>query len=145
MISLLSKGLSRVFSSTTILSISSLVLSLLYGPTLIYLYMTIGKKHSFDIQTFVSKVKSLIFNVLSMLVIAFLPRGKHLLISWLQSLSTVILETKRIKSVTVSPSMPQSDGIGCYDLSFLNVLSQLFHTPLSPSSRGSLVLLHFLL
>ena len=55
------------------------------------------KKHSFDIQTFVSKVKSLIFNVLSMLVIAFLPRGKHLLISWLQSLSTVILEPKKIK------------------------------------------------
>ena len=67
--------------------------------------MTIGKKHSFDIQTFVGKVMSLIFNVLSVLVIAFLPSGKHLLISWFQSLSTVILESKKIKSVIVSPSI----------------------------------------
>ena len=68
--------------------------------------MTIGKKHSFDIQTFVGKVMSLIFNVLSVLVIAFLPRSKRLLISWLQSPSTVILEPKEIKSVTVSIVSP---------------------------------------
>ena len=53
-------------------------------------------------QIFVSKVMFLLFNILSRFVIAFLPRIKHLLISWLQSLSVVILEPKKIKSVTVS-------------------------------------------
>ena len=52
--------------------------------------------------TFVSKVMSLLFNMLSRFVIAFLPRSKHLLISWLQSPSTLILEPKKIKSVTIS-------------------------------------------
>ena len=65
-------------------------------------YMTTGKTISLTIQTFVGKVMSLLFNMLSRLVIAFLPRSKRLLISWLQSLSTVILETKKIKSVTAS-------------------------------------------
>ena len=62
--------------------------------------------------------------MLPRLVITFLPRRKHLLISWLQSLSAVILETKKIKSVTVSivsPSIAISDGTGCHDLCFLNV------------------------
>ena len=54
-------------------------------------------------QIFVSKVISLLFNTQSRLVIVFLPKSKHLLISWLQSLSTVILEPKKIKSVTASP------------------------------------------
>ena len=63
--SLPSKGLSRVFSSTTVLSISSLVLSLLYGPTLIYTWV-VEKTIALTIQTFVGKVMSLIFNVLSM-------------------------------------------------------------------------------
>ena len=54
------------------------------------------------IWTFVGKVMSLLFNTLSRFVIAFLPRSKRLLISWLQSLSSVILEPKKIKSVTVS-------------------------------------------
>ena len=67
-----------------------------------YLYMTTGKFIALAIWTFVSKVMSLLFNTLSRLVIAFLPRSKHLLISWLQSPSTVILEPKKIKSVTVS-------------------------------------------
>ena len=57
-------------------------------------------------MTFVSKVMSLLFNMLSGLVIAFLPRSKRLLISWLQSPSTVILEPKKIKSVTVSIVSP---------------------------------------
>ena len=73
--------------------------------------------------TFVGKVVSLVFNMLSRLVIVFLPRSKRLLISWLQSPSAVILEPKKIKSVTVSivsPSICQ-DGIRCHDLSFLNV------------------------
>ena len=63
-------------------------------------YMTTGKTIALTIQTFVGKVMSLLFNMLSRFVIAFLPRSKHLLISWLYSLSTVILEFRKIKSVT---------------------------------------------
>ena len=66
-----------------------------------HLYVTIGKTIALTIRTFVGKVMSLLFNALSRSVIAFLPRSKHLLISWLQSPSTVILEPKKIKSVTV--------------------------------------------
>ena len=65
-------------------------------------YMTTGKTIALTRWTFVGKVMSLLFNTLSRLVIAFLPRSKHLLISWLQSPSAVILEPKRIKSLTVS-------------------------------------------
>ena len=68
-------------------------------------YMAIGKIIALTIQIFVSKVLSLLFNVLSRFVIAFLPRSKHLLISW-QPPSTVILEPKKIKSVTVSTLSP---------------------------------------
>ena len=65
-------------------------------------YMTTGNTISLTRQTFVGKVMSLLFNMLSRLVKAFLPRSKHLLISWLQSPFAVILEPKKIKSVTVS-------------------------------------------
>ena len=65
-------------------------------------YMTTGKTIALTRQTFVGKVMSLLFNMLSRLVIAFLPRSKRLLISWLQSPSAVILEPQKIKSVTVS-------------------------------------------
>ena len=65
-------------------------------------YMTIGKIVALTTWIFVSKVMSLRFNTLSRFVIAFLPRSKHLLILWLQSASAVILELKKIKSVTVS-------------------------------------------
>ena len=65
-------------------------------------YMTTGKTIALSRQTFVGKVTSLLFNMLSRFVVAFLPRSKHLLISWLQSPSAVILEPKKIKSVTVS-------------------------------------------
>ena len=82
-------------------SINSSVLSLLYGPPLTS-YMTTGKMIALNIQTFVDKVISLLFNMLSRFVTDFLPRSKHLLISWLQSPSAVILEPKKIKSVTVS-------------------------------------------
>ena len=71
-------------------------------------YMTTGKTIALTRQTFVGKVMSLLFNMLSRLVTAFLPRNKCLLISWLQSPSAVILEPKKIKSVTasiVSPSV----------------------------------------
>ena len=67
-------------------------------------YMTTGKTIALIRWTVVGRVMSLLFNMLSFLVIAFLPRSKYLLISWLQSPSTVILEPKRTKSVTVSPA-----------------------------------------
>ena len=68
-------------------------------------YMTTRKTIALTRWTFVSKVMCLLFNMLSRLVITFLPKSKHLLISWLQSSSAVILEPKNIKSVTVSPSI----------------------------------------
>ena len=64
--------------------------------------MITGKTIALTRQTFVSKVIALLFNMLSRLVIAFLPRSKHLIISWLQSPSAVILEPPKIKSATVS-------------------------------------------
>ena len=67
-----------------------------------YLYMTAGKTIALTRRTFVGKVMSLLFNMLSRLVITFLSRSKHLLISWLQSPSAMILEPKNIKSATVS-------------------------------------------
>ena len=80
-------------------------LSFLYGPTLTSIHAT-GKTIALTIQTFFVKVVSLLFNMLSRIVIAFLPRSKCLLISWLQSPSAVILEFKKIKSVTVSIVSP---------------------------------------
>ena len=66
-------------------------------------YVTTGKTIALNRQTFVGKVMSLLFNILSRLVITFLPRSKCLLIPWLQSPPAVILEPRKIKSVTVSP------------------------------------------
>ena len=70
--------------------------------------MTTGKTIALTRQTFVGKVMSPLLNMLSRLVITFLPRSKHLLISWLQSPSAVILEAKKIKSVTVSIISPST-------------------------------------
>ena len=75
-------------------------------------YVTTGKTIGLTRQTFVGKVESLLFNMLSRLVITFLPRSKHLLISWLQSPSAVILELPNIKSVTVSIVSPSI----CYEV-----------------------------
>ena len=83
-------------------------------------YIPTGKTITLTRRTFVGKVMSLLFNMLSRLVITFLPGSKRLLISWLQSPSAVILEPKKIKSVsTVSPSICY--GTRCHHLSFLNV------------------------
>ena len=71
-----------------------------------YPYLTTGKTIALTRQTFVGKVMSLLFNMLSSLVIAFLPRSKHLLISWLQSPSAMISEPPKIKSATVSIVSP---------------------------------------
>ena len=82
-------------------------------------YTTTGKAIALTIWTFVSNVLSPLFNTLSRFVIAFLPRSKHLLISWLQSPSTVILELKKIKAVTVPTFFPSKCHEVMYpDLSF---------------------------
>ena len=85
-------------------------------------YMTTGKTIALNRQTFVGKVMSLLFNMLSRFVITFLPRNKRLLISWLQSPSAVILEPQKIKAWHCFPIyFPWSDGTRCHDFSFLNV------------------------
>ena len=134
-ISLQSKGLSRVFPSTTVQKhqffCTQLSLVQLSHP-----YMTTGKTIALTRRTFVGKVMSLLFNMLSRLVITFLPRSKHLLISWLYSPCAVILEPPKI----VCPCfhcfpiyLPWIDGTRCHDLSFLKVELQasfstlLFH------------------
>ena len=111
-------------------------------------YMSTGKTIALTRRTFVGKVMSLLFNMLSGLVITFLPRSKRLLISWPQSPSAVILEPKKIKSATVSIVSPSicHEVMGPDAMILLFecwILNQLFHSPLSLSSRGSLDPLHF--
>ena len=84
--------------------------------------MTTGKTIALTRQTFVGKVMSQLFNMLSRLVITFLPSSKRLLISWLQSPSAVILEPQKIKSATITTVSPSiCHGTRCHDLRFLNV------------------------
>ena len=130
---LLSKGLSRV-SPAEFESISSLVLSFLYVQ-LSHPNMTTGKTTALTLWTFVSKVMSLLFSILSRFVITFLPRSKHLLISWLQSPSAVILEPKKIKSVTASTFSPYicHEGMGP-DAMILFFWMLSFNPAFSPSS-----------
>ena len=138
---------------------ASILWHVFFTVRLSLLYMTTGKILALTIWTFVGKVMSLLFNMLSRFVIAFLPRSKHLLISWLQSPSAVVWEPKKRKYVTASTFPPfichevlrfmgskrvghdwatelnwtELNGIGCHDLSFLNVEFQasfftlLFH------------------
>ena len=84
--------------------------------------MTTGKTTALTRQTFVSKIISLLFNMLSRFVIAFLPRSKCLLISWLQSPSTEIMEPKNIKSVTVSIVSPAI----CHEVTGLDAMIPVF-------------------
>ena len=143
LISLLSKGLSCLLqhhnSKTSIVRRSAF-----FMVQFSYLYVTAGKTIALSMWTFVGRVMSLLFNMLSRLAIAFLPRSKRLLISWLQSPPAIILEPKKTNSVTAStfpPSishevgdqMPWSSFFECW------VLSQLFHSPLSrPPLRPAL-------
>ena len=113
MISIQSKGLSRVFSSTTVQKHQ------FFG---VLPYMTTGKTIALTIWSFDGKVMSLLFNILSRFVIAFLPRSNHLLISWQQSQSTVILEPKKTKSVTVSIVSPSN----CHEVMRLDVMIIVF-------------------
>ena len=99
-ISLQSKGLSRVFSNTTVQK-HQFFSSAFFIVQHSHPYITTGKTTALTRQTFVGKVVDLLFNMLPGLVITFLSRNKRLLISWLQSLSAVILEHPKIKSVTL--------------------------------------------
>ena len=107
-------------SKTSILHHSAFLIVQLSHP-----YKTPGKTIALTRQTFVGKVMSLLFTMLSRLVIIFLPKSKHLLISWLQSPSAVILEPPKLKSATVSTVSPsichEAMGPMCHDLTFLNV------------------------
>ena len=136
-ISLQSTGLSRVFSNTTVQEhqFFSTQLSLWSNS---HTYMTTGKTIALTRQTFVSKVMSLLFNTLFRLVIDFLPTSKHLLISWLQSPSAVILEPLKIKSATFSTLSPSI----CHEVMWPDTmilvfwmlsLKPAFHSPLSHS------------
>ena len=123
--------------------------SYFYMVQLSHPYMTTGNTIALTRWTFVCEVMSLHFNILSRLVIAFLPRRKCLLIPWLQLPSAVIWEPRKIKSLTVSIISPsichEVMGPDAMILVFVCwVLSQLFHSPLSLSSRGSFVPLCFL-
>ena len=99
LISLQSNRLARVFSNTTVQKhqFFSAQPSLCSNS-----HINTGKNIALTIWTFIHKVMSLLLKILSMFVIAFVPRSKHLLISWLQSLSAVILEHPKIKSVTAA-------------------------------------------
>ena len=112
-------------------------------------YMTTGKTIALTRWTLVGKIMSLLLNMLSRLVITFLPRSKCLLISWLQSPCAVILEPPKIKSDTVSTISPSisHEVVGPDAMIFvfwMLSLIQVFHSPLSLSSRGFLAPLHFL-
>ena len=86
-------------------------------------YMTTGKTIALTRQTFVGKVTSLLFNMLSRLVITFLPKSKHLLISWPQSPFAVILEPKKIKSATASTVSPSI----CHEVMGLDAMILVFN------------------
>ena len=114
-----------------------------------HLYMTTGKTIALTRQNFVSKMMSPLFNMMSRFVITFLPR-KFFFISWLQSPSSVILEPRKIKSVTVSTfSLSICHEVMVPDVMVLVfecwVLSQLLYSLLFPSPRSYLVPLHFML
>ena len=114
--SLQSKGLARVFSSTTVQKYQFFGSQLyLWSNSHIHTWL-LEKTITLTRWTFVSKAISLLFNMLSRFVIAFLPRSKHLLISWPQSLSAAILKPKKIKSVTVSIVSPSI----CHEVMVLN-------------------------
>ena len=129
-ISLQSKGLSRVFSNSS--NASVLRCSAFFMVHLSHLYMTTGKTIALTRRTFVGKVVSLLFNMLSRFVTAFLPRSKHLWISWLQSPPAVILEPKKRKSATVCSLFPHlllfrmniyhPETVKCYFFRFFNQL-----------------------
>ena len=131
---------------------SILLCSAFFTLQLLHQHITAGKIIALTRQTFAGKVMSVLFNMLSRLVITFFPRSKPLLILWLQSPSAVILEPKKIKSDTVSTVSSVSlsiwhevTGRDAMILVFRMLsFKPTFHSLLSLSSRGSLVLPYFL-
>ena len=101
---------------------SILLCSVLFIVQLSHPFMTTGKTIALTRLTFVGKVMSLLFNMLSRLVITFLTKSKHLFISWLQSPSAVILEPRKIKSDTVSTVSPSI----CYEVMGLDAMILVF-------------------
>ena len=148
LISLQSKGLSRIFSNTKFQNYKFFGTQLsLWSNSHIHMWL-LEKPKLWPDGPLLAK-SCLLFNMLSRFIITFLSRSMHLLISWLQSPSALILEPPKIKSVTISTVSPsichEVMGQDAMILVFwIWVLSQLFHSPLSLSSRGSLVPLHFL-
>ena len=137
-ISLQSKGLSSLLQHHSSKA-SILRRSAFFTVQLSHRHMTTGKTIALTRRTFVGKVMSLLLNMLSRWLITFLPRSKHLLLSWLQSPSAVILEPPKIKSATVSTvshlfPMKWWDQVPWSSFSECWGLSQLFHFPLIPSS-----------
>ena len=110
-------------------------------------YMTTGKTIALTRWTFVGKVISLLLNMLSRLVITFLPRSKRLLISWLQSPSATILEPKKIKSDTVSTVSPSISLYHCYFVFFslLQISTMAMMGKRSVPTEAQVDTLHFLL
>ena len=104
-------------------SINSLALSLLFGPTHICIWLLEKKNTALSFQTYISKVMSLLFDTPSELIIAFLPRSKSLSISWLQWQSAVIVESKKINSVTVFCFFPP---FICHDMMRLDAMIFIF-------------------
>ena len=149
MISLLSKRLSESSLAIQFKSINSLALGLFYSPTLTYPNMATGETIALILWTFAGKVASLLFNILSRFVIAFLPRSKCLSISWLQSPSTVILELRKVKFVTASSFSPsichEVMGLDATILVFLNVEFQasFFTLPFHPNQEAPYFLFTF--
>ena len=125
LIPLLFKGLSRVISSTLVRKHHFFWCSACFMIQLSYLYMPTGNTIALTIQTFVSKVMFLLFNILAMVVTAFLPRNRRVVISRLQSPAAVILEHKKIKVSLYFHCfliyLPWSDGTGCHDAHFFNI------------------------
>ena len=138
-ISLQSKGLSRVFSSQN-LKASTLRQSAILMVQLSHLHMTSWKTIGLTTQTLAAKMMFLLFNMLPRFVIAFLPRIKCLLISWLQLLSAVIFQPKKRKSVTTSTFSPSicHEVMGPDAMIFVFWMLNFkpaFHSPLSPLKR----------
>ena len=147
-ISLQSKGLSRVFSKTTV-QMHQFFNTQLSSQSNSHIHTWPLEKQPWLDGPLFGKVMSQLLNMLSRLVVTFLPRSKRLLISWLQSPSSVILEPRKIKSATVSTVSPSI----CHKVMGLDAMifvfwmlsfKPTFHSPLSLSSRDSLVPLHFL-
>jgi len=144
LMSLQSKGLSRVFSSTTFVKHQFFGTQPSFLSNCYICTWLLGKPLTLTIRIFVNKVKSLLFNILSRFVIAFFFK-EQMSFNFMAAVTVHsdfrAQENKVCHRFHFFPTyLPQSDGTRCHNLSFFNVLSQLFHSSLAPSSRGSILL-----